>query len=704
MSRRSYIWIILASALSLTIVAPHALRAQVPAAPSDVQVFVVGENAIDVSWVDNSDNEAAFDIFRTDNGGDERRVGAVDRDLTFFQDRASGLVPAVEYCYVVRARNASGSSPPSAQACTVIPRRPIAPSGLITSRDGDNTPVILSWIDNANNEEGFLIYRDTRGTGFLLIDTVDVSVSRFEDRSIREDGEFCYFVSAFNVSGESDGTNISCLEIIGGPPALPTSFDIETLSGTEIELNWSFDVITYATLFVERSLETTGPWTRVYETAELDTQYVDTGLDSATEYCYRLALESASSAISTTDVLCSRTDFVVPPTPDSLEAIGFDDFTVELTWTSEPSPQVLFVVEVRVGVGTFEVLADSVSELEYTDTVADDEEIYCYRVKAVNPEFESGYSNVACSIIPPAAVSNLELNPNPGRETSELIATWQQGEGSPATSFEVSYRVAGSGEFSDPRTTNGLSLLISDLDDFVEYEVRVVAAKAIDSVMARSEPVFALGTTLLSIWPGDINDDGVVGALDVVVLTSDACYGRFTGMVSADSLNVSWAERPTDPGDTDVLLLRCDTDRNGTVNIFDFLAIASNAGREVDGRTATPAATASIESDAHRERLQRIFEWFTPSAGNEAQQQLRPAYPNPVQRMTNLSLDLPSSATVKLSVIDMAGRTVRVDAVSQYEAGRHELSLDTGGLAGGVYFVVVDVDATQLIRPIVVIR
>lgn len=86
-----------------------------PPAPSHLTATLAGETQINLTWRDNSTNEAAFVIARgTVNGGPYTDVASVGINITNYTD--TNLSPATTYHYVVRASNAAGGSAPSAQA------------------------------------------------------------------------------------------------------------------------------------------------------------------------------------------------------------------------------------------------------------------------------------------------------------------------------------------------------------------------------------------------------------------------------------------------------------------------------------------------------------------------------------------------------------------------------------------------------------
>ena len=65
-------------------------------------------------------------------------------------------------------------------------------------------------------------------------------------------------------------------------------------------------------------------------------------------------------------------------------------------------------------------------------------------------------------------------------------------------------------------------------------------------------------------------------------------------------------------------------------------------------------------------------------------------YPNPFNSAARVSFDIPSSSPVKVLAYDLLGRQARVLADRQFAAGKHVLTFDGTGLAGGTYFIRVE--------------
>lgn len=82
-----------------------------PAAPTMLGASAASTDEINLSWSDNSDNEAHFEIERCDGKGKCQRfeaVGQAGTNETSFMDQ--GLTAATNYSYRVRAVNSAGSS------------------------------------------------------------------------------------------------------------------------------------------------------------------------------------------------------------------------------------------------------------------------------------------------------------------------------------------------------------------------------------------------------------------------------------------------------------------------------------------------------------------------------------------------------------------------------------------------------------------
>ncbi|MBT4536975.1 MAG: hypothetical protein HOC30_04290, partial [Candidatus Marinimicrobia bacterium] len=149
---------------------------------------------------------------------------AVFTDLSTFNYLDDALNNMQEYCYTMSATYTEGESPLTDPVCaTPIPGEPAF--NLIALGTEDNIEV--SW-EGAPDALEYVVYRD----GVELDRTND---HFYADDSAINDIEYCYFVTAQYISGESFPTNEMCAEWSLGEVVLW----IETEGNGFIELNWT---------------------------------------------------------------------------------------------------------------------------------------------------------------------------------------------------------------------------------------------------------------------------------------------------------------------------------------------------------------------------------------------------------------------------------------------------------------------------------
>lgn len=147
-----------------------------------------------------------------------------------------------------------------------------------------------------------------------------------------------------------------------------------------------------------------------------------------------------------------------PDAPSNLTAVGVSSGQIDLSWKDESDNEDEFEIQRKSG-GGFETIdtagADSTG---YSDTGLDAETGYTYRVRAVNAEGASGWTDEASATTepaptePPAAPENVELS-----EVSpdQIDVTWSIPGNSRAEGFRVEYKPDG-GSFSQAADLTGL--------------------------------------------------------------------------------------------------------------------------------------------------------------------------------------------------------------------------------------------------------
>lgn len=215
------VWIGTASeGMAIILAAPPAA---IPEPPEALIAEALSSSAVALSWTDRSSDEEGFSLERCAGSNEAcdadpnayRVIASLGPDSTTFSDQ--GVVAGAIYTYRIRAFNAAGLSAWSNTAEVTMPlSSPAAPSDLRatarTSRGKNKSIwVDLSWIDNADNEEAFVVERCIgKGcTSFSPILSVGANAQSYRDEEVASRTTYSYRVKATNGGGSSTWSNVA---------------------------------------------------------------------------------------------------------------------------------------------------------------------------------------------------------------------------------------------------------------------------------------------------------------------------------------------------------------------------------------------------------------------------------------------------------------------------------------------------------------
>ncbi len=202
---------------TVTVVAP-------PPAPTGLTASIVSATQINLSWVDASNNETSFTIWRSDNGAPFTQIGAVNRTGTqitstggavvFSNTNAvAALVAGHAYSYYVKAANAAGPSPASNQVNVNF----AAPANVTTvsvtaARTGSvlYDTATVTWTNPAGNTQtGFRIQRAMNAafTSGLTTVTVGANITSYTTGTLYRNRTYYFRVQAYNGVGPAAYVN-----------------------------------------------------------------------------------------------------------------------------------------------------------------------------------------------------------------------------------------------------------------------------------------------------------------------------------------------------------------------------------------------------------------------------------------------------------------------------------------------------------------
>ncbi|MCL2695183.1 MAG: hypothetical protein FWE69_02525 [Clostridiales bacterium] len=354
-----------------------------------------GVNGVTVTWTDNSDDEIGFYIFRDEGGSPPiTRIGTVPANTTSFLDTTA--VGGKTYTYYVAARITEGSYTfmSIGFVLTVPVGKPAAPTNLTANFDLiDFSGVILTWKDNANNEERFSVYRRVAGaTGWTSVGTTPPNTTTFLDATVAAGTAYEYMVQAFLSPNYSDQSNVATVTT---PPAAPTGLTATAGAGG-ITLNWTNNAPA-ATLFYVARKEGSGSFAGIYGGTANVTTWVDTTAQEGKTYTYLLWVYAPAGGGWYSASSNEATATMRPLAPSGLTATaGWGG--IALNWTNHSvNAAYLQVQRQHEGSGFYLVADVPATATTYLDTTAEAGKAYTYRIMAVAGDGSGASSNQAAA-------------------------------------------------------------------------------------------------------------------------------------------------------------------------------------------------------------------------------------------------------------------------------------------------------------------
>ncbi|MCX7876836.1 MAG: fibronectin type III domain-containing protein [Melioribacteraceae bacterium] len=376
-------------------------------APSNLTAYVDTNASVILNWKDNSNNENGFSLQRLDPGGiDYYQFDEVKENVSNYT--VTNLEKGKTFFFRVIAFNISTKSSFSNIVRVIIPNSNIkAPSNLKAIPD-INGYIQLTWIDNSNDEKGFIVYRQDEanlsikdgikiiGSYFIPIDTLKENSTTYLDKKTVFNKKYSYQVLAFNQNGISMPVQLK-KEIM--PLKAPTNLIVK-LVNESVQLDWKDNSDNETAFIIQRA---TRPKLEYEEIAKLNSNtvsFLDSKVLDGKKYFYNvyaIANEIGLSAFSNVDSI-----YLKMKTPTNLVAKQITNQNkIELTWKDNSASEKGYLIERKeLNQNNFSEIYKTISNISnFTDESVINKKNYVYRLRGYNEDGYSDYSNESSILV-----------------------------------------------------------------------------------------------------------------------------------------------------------------------------------------------------------------------------------------------------------------------------------------------------------------
>ncbi|MXV99911.1 MAG: hypothetical protein F4X59_13180 [Holophagales bacterium] len=383
-----------------------------PEAPSNLRVQVTGAGTVRASWVDNSDDEAGFEVYVQRQGQpfSERTLVEADEESVEVDGLESGYHFFWAYSYI-----GSNRSLRTSYVDVVVPgAEPAAPGDLDVLAIGSFA--IVTWSDNSEDETGFEV-QSLRGGELWYRDEVAAN-RRFGIVSGLEPGvRHVFRVSAYGDGGLSWSEDVVVVPEEPEGPAPPTDLRATVTDGTSVRLTWTDNSDDEVGFDVQAIV---WGWSGLFA-VDADTESIEIpALARGGRYFFNVIAVDAEgrTAWSETLVVTLGVSGRGPRGPRRLRAMPIDPTSVRLTWEDDSTDELGFEIQVReFGERWRRVTLVDANEESALLTGLTPGSVEDYRVFAYNDTGFSGSSN-SVTVKLPGGIPPTELTAAPAGDSA----------------------------------------------------------------------------------------------------------------------------------------------------------------------------------------------------------------------------------------------------------------------------------------------
>jgi fibronectin type 3 domain-containing protein len=349
-----------------------------PPAPENVRSQALAAGGIVINW-DASASAVSYRIYRADSAnGDYTILAEIQNDNPSYTD--ADVMAGNGYYYKITGINDLGEGELSLSTFSVMPL--LSAPWNVMAQTISASSIVISW-DGSAEASSYKVYRTNSagGTYTVLAEVPNVNLS-YTDSSVTVGNEYYYKVAGVNRFGE--GVLSSYTFAATTLPPVPVGVTGTALSENQITLSWNAvsGALTYR---LYRAGDSDGQFTLLAIVTAPDTVYIDSSLNPAAEYFYRV---SAVNGIGESGQSAAISAVTKIPPPAAISAVPASASSIAVTWGQVSGALNYKLYRSTDENGPYEYFATT-AELSYIDAVSDNTLKYFYKVSAVNTTGES---------------------------------------------------------------------------------------------------------------------------------------------------------------------------------------------------------------------------------------------------------------------------------------------------------------------------
>lgn len=391
--------------------------------PSNLVATLSLDTSVVLSWQDNSNLETGFEIEQSINDNNFIFIRLVGSNTTNTKI-SGGYLSGNIYYYKVRAIKDSIKSPPSnIDSVKVIVGTPTNLNATLNSE----TSVILTWENNSNIQTRFEVEQSIDGSNFVLIKTVDYSLTTVIDGMYLIDETYYFRIRAITNINVSNYSNIDFVTIVMMPP---NNLVAILNNDTTAQLNWQDKSNIEDGFEIEKKINTNNyefiktVGENVIET-KVDGIYL---LNDSIFFRVRAIKGNKKSAYSNE----AKTKLIFAK-PSNLAVTVISDKEIKLQWSDNSTFEKYFEIqksENNINFDSVLVVPKDISQIIIPGSYEVGKQ-YFFRVRALSKHNKSEFSNTTIAKIVFNAPSNLTIT---SISSNEIKIQWQDN-----TAFEKGF-------------------------------------------------------------------------------------------------------------------------------------------------------------------------------------------------------------------------------------------------------------------------